>query len=155
MNAAELYMLGRKLMKIADSALPMPDGNRPPTTLRMVVLDVAENPGSSIGEITDRTGFPQSLVSMSVKRLRKYGVLETYADPEDGRRTLVRAVEEFVAARAGQTMPSITEPLAEAIGPATTEELEQIDSALELLAQKLIPHMSDRHRQQQHPQETK
>jgi DNA-binding MarR family transcriptional regulator len=154
MNAAELYMLGRRLMKIADSALPMPDGNRPPTTLRMVVLDVAENPGSSIGEITDRTGFPQSLVSMSVKRLRKYGVLETYADPEDGRRTLVRVLEEFAAMRAGQTMPSMEGPLAEAIGPATTQELEQINAALELLAQRLIPHMSQRHAQQL-PQETK
>jgi DNA-binding MarR family transcriptional regulator len=154
MNAAELYMLGRKLMKIADGALPMPDGNRPPTTLRMVVLDVAENPGSSIGEITDRTGFPQSLVSTSVKKLRKFGVLETYTDPQDGRRTLVRVVEEFAQMRANQTMPSIEDPLAEAIGPVTTEELEQIQSALELLAQRLIPHMSQRHGQQQ-PQETK
>jgi DNA-binding MarR family transcriptional regulator len=147
MNAAELYMLGRKLMKIADGALPMPDGNRPPTTLRMVVLDVVENPGSSIGEITERTGFPQSLVSMSVKRLRKYGVLETYADSEDGRRTLVRVVEEFAAMRATQPMPPVDDQLAEAIGPATTEELQQIQAALEVLAQRLIPGMRNRHRQ--------
>ena len=142
-------MLGRKLMKIADSELPMPDGNRPPTTLRMVVLDVAENPGSSIGEITERTGFPQSLVSTSVKRLRKYGVLETYTDPQDGRRTLVRVMEEFAQARAAQPMPSVDEPLAEAIGPVTTKEREQIQSALELLAKRLTPHMSQRHTQNQ------
>ncbi len=139
-------MLGRKLMKIADSALPMPDGNRPPTTLRMVVLDVAENPGSSIGEITERTGFPQSLVSTSVKRLRKYGVLETYSDPEDGRRTLVRVLAEFAAMRANQPMPPIDDELAGALGPATTEELQHIQAALEVLAQRLLPGMRNRHR---------
>ena len=47
-------------MKIAEEALPKPPTGGPPTSVRMIVIDVAEHPDSSIGEITTRTGFPQS-----------------------------------------------------------------------------------------------
>ena len=51
----------------------------------MVLVDISMNPGSSIGEITARTGFPQSHVSASVARLRQQGVLETSIDAVDAR----------------------------------------------------------------------
>ncbi len=49
------------------------------------------HPDSSISEITERTGFPQSLVSTAVAKLRDVGVVETEPDPTNRRRTLVRA----------------------------------------------------------------
>ena len=70
MNAVELYLLGRKLMKIAEEALPKPTTGGPPTSVRMILIHVAEHPDSSVGEIASRTGFPQSHVSASVARLR-------------------------------------------------------------------------------------
>ena len=45
-------------------------------------------------DVTARTGLPQSYVSESVARLRDQGIVETSADPADGRRTLVRVTAE-------------------------------------------------------------
>src|SRR5580693_7809367 len=60
-----------------------------PTGPSLVLRDVFAHPGSSITDITARTGLPQSYVSESVARLRSQGILETSADPADRRRTLV------------------------------------------------------------------
>src|ERR1700722_297143 len=92
MNSAALYLLGRKLMKSAEPALP---AGGLQSSVRMVVIDVAEHPDSAIGEITARTGFPQSHVSASVARLRELGAVHTTPDPADGRRTLVRITDRM------------------------------------------------------------
>src|SRR5580658_1344034 len=81
MNPMSLFLLGRKLMKMAESALPQ---GKSTTSLRLVYVDVAYHQNSSITEITERTGYPQSLVSTAVARLRESG-----PDPLDRRRTLV------------------------------------------------------------------
>src|SRR3984885_10257230 len=87
MNPMSLFLLGRKLMQIANGALPQ--GKTAPS-VRLIFVDVAYHPNSSITEITNRTGFPQSLVSTAVARLRQRGLLESETDPFDRRRTLVR-----------------------------------------------------------------
>lgn len=142
MNAAELYLLGRKLMKIAESALPGPAApGLSPATARLVALDISENPGTSIGEVAARTGFPQSQVSTSVARLRDIGLLQTSVDPADGRRTLVRLTEAARerARRASGTMRSIDDPLAAALGDGAPASIGQVTAALEMLAERLIP----------------
>ena len=68
-----LFLLGRKLMLMAESALPV---SKTAKSGRLVFVDVAYHPDSSITEITERTGFPQSLVSTAVARLREIGLLE-------------------------------------------------------------------------------
>ena len=90
MNALDLHFLGRRLMKIGEAAMRGGDAPAVPSGLRLIVTDIAEEPGSSIGEIASRTGLPQSYVSTSVARLRDRGAVETAGDPRDGRRTLVR-----------------------------------------------------------------
>ena len=87
MNTMELYLLGRRLMQIAESALP---SGKSATVARLVLIDVAFHPDSSISEITERTALHQSQVSGAVRTLRERGVLETEPDPADRRRTLVR-----------------------------------------------------------------
>jgi hypothetical protein len=72
-----------------------------PSGLRLIVTDIAEHAGSSIGEIAARTGLPQSYVSTSVARLRDRKAVRTAADPGDRRRTLV-TLSESVPARAGR-----------------------------------------------------
>lgn len=142
MNAPELYLLGRKLMKIAESALPGPAAGGPsPATARLVVLDIAENPGTSIGEVATRTGFPQSQVSTSVARLRDLGVVQTSVDPVDSRRTLVRLTEAAHerARRASGTIGSLDAPLAAALGDGEAASLAEVTAALEMLAERLIP----------------
>jgi hypothetical protein len=47
-NAVEVYLLGRKLMKIAESAFAADQpGGGLPTSVRMVLVDIFAHPGSS------------------------------------------------------------------------------------------------------------
>lgn len=142
-NAVELFILGRKLMKVAEDALPP---GRTATSVRLVVADIAYHPGSSISEITERTGFPQSHVSASVAKLRDLGILETEIDPTDRRRTLVRMTQ--VAWERTKTVSSIPieQVLAPVLGDPGSSEMAEVAEALELLAQKLTPEALDQHR---------
>ncbi len=90
MDALTLIELGRRLAKIGEEALRGGSGPPMPTGRSLVLRDVFAHPGSSISDITARTGLPQGYVSESVAGLREQGLVEKTADPADGRRTLVR-----------------------------------------------------------------
>jgi DNA-binding MarR family transcriptional regulator len=143
-NAVELYLLGRKLMKIAEEALPKPPTGSPPTSVRMILIDVAEHPDSSIGEIGSRTGFPQSHVSASVARLRELGALVTSIDPRDRRRTLTR-LAPGIRQRSRRAAVPVDPVLAAALGTSDPTEVEAVIEALDGLAARLMP-ANDRHR---------
>jgi DNA-binding MarR family transcriptional regulator len=145
MNGTELFRLGRRLMKLGIAGIP-PSGFRElPTSVRMVLVDVYEHPGGTIGQIVERTGFPQSIVSAAVARLRESGALETTTDPADRRRTLVAPTLEHQAraARAEHEQPPIDDLLAaalvERLGPGGVEHLAEATAALEALARLLTP----------------
>jgi len=146
-NASELFLLGRKLMKLGEAAIPAsPQAEAGATTsVRLVMADIAYHPGSSVSEITERTGFPQSLVSLSVAKLREFGVVQTEPDPADRRRTLVRPAEGLV--RRGGTPHSavaVDETIAKAIGAEAEDRLPEALAALELLGQLIIPEIYSR-----------
>jgi hypothetical protein len=140
--ASELFLLGRKLMKLGEQAIP-PSSRAPEgvsTSVRLVMADIAYHPGSSVSEITERTGFPQSLVSLSVATLRDFGAVVTEPDPADRRRTLVRPAEGVV--RSGGTQHSavpVDETIAKAIGAGAQDRLPEALAALEVLGQLIIP----------------
>jgi DNA-binding MarR family transcriptional regulator len=139
-NAVEVYLLGRKLMKIAESAFAADQsGGGLPTSVRMVLVDISAHPGSSIGEITARTGFPQSHVSASVARLREQGVLETSVDAVDGRRTLVSVGESFRERLATRAPVPVDAALAAELASPDLADLAQVIDALEAVAERLIP----------------
>jgi DNA-binding MarR family transcriptional regulator len=130
----ELYLLGHRLMQIAEGALP---NGRSATVARLVLIDVAYHPGSAISEITERTGYHQSQISSAVAKLRELGVLETEPDPTDRRRTLVRTapmLEEIPR----RNPISVSDVLAEELGPDGKERLTEAIAALDLLAELLI-----------------
>lgn len=137
MNATDLFLLGRTLMNVAERALPTGTIN---TSVRLVLIDVAYHPGSSISQITERTGFPQSHVSQSVARLRELGVLETIVDPSDRRRTLVSSTPALAQhqARAGAATP-LPEVLAASLEEAQHRQLGDAVAAIELLAALFTP----------------
>lgn len=137
-NAVELYLLGRKLMKIADEALPKPDTGGPPTSVRLILIDIAEHPDSSVGEIVSRTGFPQSHVSASIARLRELGALVTSIDPRDRRRTLTR-LAPGIRQRSQRAAVPVDSVLAAALGSSDPRELEETIEALDDLAARLMP----------------
>jgi DNA-binding MarR family transcriptional regulator len=139
-NAVEVYLLGRKLMKIAESAFAADQpGGGLPTSVRMVLVDISGHPGSSIGEITARTGFPQSHVSASVARLREQGVLETSVDAVDGRRTLVSMADSFRDRLATRAPVPIDAALAAELASPDRENLAQVIDALDAVAERIIP----------------
>ncbi len=140
MNAVEVYLLGRKLIKIAESAFAADEpGGGLPTSVRMVLVDISAHPGSSIGEITARTGFPQSHVSASVARLREQGVLETSVDAVDGRRTLVRLGDSLRERLATRAPVPVDAALAAELASPDRADLAQVIDALEAVAERLIP----------------
>jgi DNA-binding MarR family transcriptional regulator len=131
-----LYLLGRKLMQTAEGMLPT---GRKVTSARLVYVDVAYHPNSSITEITERTGFTQSLVSMAVATLRERGLLETEPDPLDRRRTLVRTTPAINAVEVRLSQVSIDEVLAKELGPGHEEDLTEVMAALDLLSRLFTP----------------
>lgn len=102
--------------------------------VRLVAVDVGYHPGSSISEITERTGFPQSHVSASVARLRDLGVLETEVDPADRRRTLVRMTPAATERAAKVSSAPLEEVLAPALTGCQPSEMAEVVEALELVA---------------------
>ena len=139
MNSVKLYLLGRKLMKIAEDALPKPPGGLPPG-VRMILIDIAENPDCSIGEITARTGFPQSHVSAAVSRLRELGALTTTVDDHDRRRTLVR-LAPGTRERARRAEVPVDGALAAALGTSDRAVVDEVIGSLQTVAYHLLPGM--------------
>jgi DNA-binding MarR family transcriptional regulator len=136
-NGLELFLLGRKLMKIGEDAIHTAGYFPLPTSVRSIMADIFEHQNTSIGEISARTGFPQSHVSAAVARLRSGGALITSTDPHDRRRTLVR-ISPQVTRRAAQPLPApIDTALAAALGTHDAQEIEQTVTTLEALAQRI------------------
>jgi DNA-binding MarR family transcriptional regulator len=133
MNGPELIRLARSLMKIAENAIPETGFHRLPTSVRSVMIDVFEHPDSSIQEITERTGFPQSHVSASVGKLRDAGVFVTTSDPKDRRRTLVRQSTD-IPTRAQKFSAPIDNAVAAALDTEDPAHVREVVAALERLA---------------------
>ena len=137
MNGIELFRLGRKLMKIGEESIPEAAFHKFPPSVLSVMIDILEHPDSSIGEITARTGFPQSHVSASVTKLRRVFAVVTSADPEDGRRTLVRPSSEFFTSKVRDFANSVETAIGKALGTADVSLIREIIGGLEALAQRL------------------
>jgi DNA-binding MarR family transcriptional regulator len=139
MNGLELFLLGRKLMKLGEEAIPPSRFHHVPTSVRSVLVDVYEHPGSSVSEITARTGFPQSHVSASVSRLREAGGVITATDPTDRRRTLVSPNPQVRRGLSSMSWEPVDALLVRAIGTGDPADAADAVAALELLARLLIP----------------
>jgi len=140
MNGLELLRLSRRLARIAEDATPMMGPSQLPTSVRAILLDVLDNPGSSIGQITARSGFPQSHVSAAVARLREGGAFVTETDASDRRRTVVRpSVEALRRAASIAALAPIDRALAAAMGAAGEAEVAEVVATLESLSRRLIP----------------
>ena len=109
-DANGLHRLARVLREVAVEAAA-DEGEQTSLSLVAVVEDVVANPGTSIGEISKRTGYAQSLVSRHVAELRDARVLSTAADPSDRRRQQVtldsRARSGFLAQRGSRPLDQV------------------------------------------------
>jgi hypothetical protein len=141
-QAFELFHLGRKLMKLGEQAIPPSRlSGEMATSVRLVMVDILGHPGSSVSEITERTGFPQSHVSLSVARLRELGTVVTAPDPADRRRTLVRPVDGIMEKGIRHASVPIDQTVANALGDQAQDHLPEVLAALELLGQLMTPEL--------------
>jgi DNA-binding MarR family transcriptional regulator len=137
MNGLDLYLLGRKLMKLGMDAIPSSGFHELPPSARAVITDVFEHPGTTISEIVERTELPQSQVSASVIKLSKLEAFTTSTDHLDRRKTLVSpapGMKQKAWKRAGVSIePIIKKTLSD------EDDFASVVSALEILAGKLNP----------------
>jgi len=84
----------------------------------LVLRDVFAHPGTSVNDITARTGLPQGYVSECVAKLRDDGILATAIDPSDRRRTLVRLAPQH----AKRVLEAGAVPADDALGRALAED---------------------------------
>ncbi len=123
-------------MKLAEEGLP---GQGVNNNIRFVLLDIGANPGSSITDITLRTGFPQSHVSTSVIKLRELGFVRTEVDPRDRRRTLVWVVPEAVKQASSRITSTADAAIGRSMGNPSAAEVAEVIGALEMVAERLGP----------------
>lgn len=140
MNTGRLYQLGRRLMEVSRAAASDPGDPGLPPGGAVVLEDVLAHPGSSVGEIADRTGFAQSHVSETVAKLGSSGTLETAADPSDGRRKLVRVSERLLSGVfAERGARGVEEAVTEAMADPDPRAAERAVRMLEELSRLLLP----------------
>jgi DNA-binding MarR family transcriptional regulator len=137
MNGIELYVLGRRLMKLGEAAMPAAGFRRLPSSVQLVLVDIGDHPNSSISGVVGRTGLPQSAVSEAVARLVKAGVVTASTDPDDRRRTLVRVKAAVLARKNRAPAEPIDGPLAQALGLGDPAAVADVVAMLADLADRL------------------
>ena len=146
MEALDLIVLGRQLARLGERAMrdedPREDGVAAlgatlPVGALIVMRDVLASPGSSITDITTRTGLPQSYVSESVNKLRVKGLAEITADPADRRRTLVRLTAAHLEHVARHSARNADHVLRSALGDVDAATAGQVIALLSDLASRL------------------
>jgi DNA-binding MarR family transcriptional regulator len=133
MDALDLIVLGRRLVKIGEEALRGSSAETLSSGRSLVLRDVFANPESSISEITTRTRLPQSYVSESVATLRDQGVIEVLTDPADRRRTLARVSQKLRQNVASRGRVSVDQALTDALGDPNAA------TTLGAFAERLMP----------------
>lgn len=146
MQALDLIVLGRQLARLGERAMRDDDpsdggvaglGTTLPAGALIVMRDVLARPGSSITDITTRTGLPQSYVSESVNKLRVKGLAEITADPADRRRTLVRLSGAHLEQVARHSARDADDILRSALGELDEASAAQVIALLTDLAARL------------------
>jgi DNA-binding MarR family transcriptional regulator len=146
MEALDLIVLGRQLARLGERAMRDDDPNDDgvaalgatlPAGALIVMRDVLASPGSSITDITTRTGLPQSYVSESVNKLRVRGLVEITADPVDRRRTLVRLTAAHLDQVARHSARNADDVLRVALGEVDEASARKVIALLTDLAHRL------------------
>jgi MarR family transcriptional regulator, 2-MHQ and catechol-resistance regulon repressor len=138
-NAADLHRLARTLREIALAATTSPGTESVSAGTMAIVEAVSRNPASAIGDIAERTGLAQSLVSKTVARFRARGLFAVEQDPRDGRRTLVTVTPGVsVDAFMPQNSKAIDEGIRALFPDITTQRINRILLGLNVLADEVL-----------------
>ncbi len=138
-DALDLIVLGRRLTRIGEQMLRQSTGPSVTTGPSLVLRHVVAHPDVSINDIAEGTSLPQSYVSESVGKLAGQGVLQTTVDPNDRRRTLVRASKRHLRTLAQRGRATVDAAVIEALGPNNTDAAQEVLAALTMLSGRLGP----------------
>ena len=122
MRAADLHRLARTLRAVALLATENTGDDRVNAGELAVLEDIARNPGSTIRDITRRTGLAQSLVSRITHGMADGGALTIRTDSGDGRRVRIDldpSTRMMILERASNTISAAI--------AATTPRLSEIE----------------------------
>jgi DNA-binding MarR family transcriptional regulator len=137
-NSGQLLQLGRKLLEIAKDEL-MDEGDAALSVGEMAVIaDVLYHPGSTVAEITARTGLAQSRVSTAISSLRTLGAVETRPDTSDRRRTLVLPGERVRAALDERVGRPVEAALRRRLGDLPQDRAAELLEAISELHELLV-----------------
>lgn len=137
MRAADLHRLARLLREIALQATGNTGPDRVNAGELAVLEDIARHPGSTIGDVTGRTGLAQSLVSRIVRGAADEGALVVEPDQQDRRRVRISLSDRTRAAildRAGNTVDDAVATSTPALSESERQALlDHLEAALALL----------------------
>lgn len=131
MRAADLHRLARTLREVALRATGNTGEDRVNAGELAVLEDVARHPGSTVRDVTDRTGLAQSLVSRITRAMADAGALTIDADPQDRRRVRIALEERTRAMILDRAGGSIDAALAERTASLTAQERSRLRHHLE------------------------
>jgi len=143
MDAASLYLVGRRLVLLSERAMAAPEGlPAQPTVERLVLRAVAErlvlravieSPGLTVSDLVTQLSIAQSRVSQVVAKLERKGFIRRYTDADDRRRQRIEATVDYkktVERRMTRKVEDALEPL---FAHATAREKARVLSALSLV----------------------
>jgi DNA-binding MarR family transcriptional regulator len=134
MDAASLYLVGRRLIALAERAMAAPEGlPAQPTGELLVLRAVIEEPGLTVTDLVARLAIAQSRISQVVAALERVGYVRRSTDAKDRRRQRIEPTAHFkreVEQRMARAARDALEPL---LIHATARERERVLGALELL----------------------
>lgn len=139
MDAADLHHVARSLRRIALDATGNTGDDRINAGELAVFEDITRFPGSSIRDITERTGLAQSLVSRIVHAAAAENALTVLPDPHDRRRVrveLTASTAEAISHRAGLPVDAA---LASHTPQLTTDERQRLSQHLTAISDLLRP----------------
>jgi DNA-binding MarR family transcriptional regulator len=143
MRAADLHRLARELRTIALLATDNTGPDRVNAGELSVLEDVARNPGTSIAEITRRSGLAQSLVSRITHAMADAGVLTVDPDSTDRRKVRIDLAPDTRALILDRANNPISEAIAATkplLSPRARLDLEQHLIAAERLLRTASHH---------------
>jgi DNA-binding MarR family transcriptional regulator len=134
MDAASLYLVGRRLITLAERAVAAPEGlPATPTAELLVLRAVIERPGITVTDLVTELSIAQSRISQVVAALERDGFVRRYTDADDRRRQRIEPTEHFkkdVEQRMARKAEDALEPL---LVHATARERARLLAALSLL----------------------
>lgn len=130
MRASDLHRLARLLREIALAASGNVGEDRVTPGQLAIIEDVAEHPGSTIGEVAERTHLAQSLVSRVAAAMREAGIFLAGDDARDRRKTILQIEAGAWAQLRSRGQNPIEDALTAALPHLSTAERTALEAHL-------------------------